>query len=190
MPQMVRMINNLVCISTYSASDGLPAGWTSLHNDDKATLATIASDDLRKVDIDGNGRIQSRTLDSIGISEVDDAKGKKITAIVNKTAGIIDTGFVYDSQVYSLTDKALRNITGLVLERDAGRLSEGVGTLPMNYPNIDNTFTLVLDDSNVDAFLLAAKSTYMVNAASGGPLVAQVQSATTVAEVDAVVDNR
>lgn len=112
-------------------------------------------------------------------------KARKIGNIDARTREIIDQGFQFEGNNYSLSEAAQRNLLGI-----AQMHKEGVLPLPLSMPNIDDTFFATLTVANIDAFVSAGRNGYASAAMSGTPLKNQVTAATTVAELDAIVDNR
>ena len=117
-----------------------------------------------------------------------EAKIKKINEIDSKTIILIQTGFLYNENNFSMSDAAQRNWIGISTAKNAGMLS-----YPFPVSTVDEG-TYYLQDSTDALNFLIAYMTYQTDPTkplgAGRILKAQVQAATTVAEVEAVVDNR
>jgi hypothetical protein len=131
-------------------------------------------------DFDNPGLVQS----------LSGAKAAKNAAIDARTIELIQQGFQYAGRIFSLSSNAQSYWNGL------GNLAaNGLLTEPDDFPLTINT----LDDSDTydissiaDAVTIfaTAAATVKTHLANGTSLKNQVRSATTISEVDAIVDNR
>lgn len=115
-------------------------------------------------------------------------KPEKIAAIEAKTASLIGGGFEYPAAsgtMYSLGVDARIEIIAMK-QAKANELS-----YPVPFTSQDGTVNASLANAaEVDTFYATAFGRYQAIKAAGGLLKAQVAAATTIAELDAVVDNR
>lgn len=115
---------------------------------------------------------------------LEDAKAEKIRLIDARTDELIDDGFSYDGQVFSLSSQAQRTLLGAFA--GASLLS-----YPVKWNNIDDTNIAELaDESELALFYGTAMSTVEAHKSSGTTLKTQVNAATTIGQVNAVVDPR
>jgi hypothetical protein len=113
-------------------------------------------------------------------------KDTKTKAIDKKTSELIGNGFVYDSTVFSLSLESQTKLAGSHQVKD-----EPEFTYPVKWNSKDDKNTKSLaNSSEMRAFYLTALGTVRVHLDSGTTLKDQVRAATTVAEVDAIVDDR
>lgn len=182
-----------MALKTYSISQDVTAGSV---NQDK--LHTEISDSGYVNGYDGL-QVEDDALRIFGVSfnnetacddlianhdpeDLDDYKKKKHLQIDLKTMGLIDAGFTYDSQTFSLSTNAQLNWVGL-------KSLESLMTWPVKVSTKDNgEYTLL--QANLDAFVQAGKDVLQGHLDSGRALKVQVNSAVDKAGVDAVVDNR
>lgn len=117
---------------------------------------------------------------------LDSYKGQKLQEINNNTDELIKAGYTYSGHTFSLSEKAQTNILALYSTKD---------DLVLPYPLVFNT----IDDLNsfeaIDATTIAnmyysALATVKGHIDSGTVLKDQIRNAATVAEVDAIQDNR
>lgn len=115
-----------------------------------------------------------------------DAKKAKLEAIDARTDELIAGGFVYASRLFSMSMPAQIRMIGI---------SQVKGNPAVTYPIAWNT----KDDSDVyqvanandlEGMYLTALGTYRAHVDAGTALKDQVRAATTVSEVDAIVDTR
>lgn len=126
-----------------------------------------------------------RTIDpAVALAE---AKTQKSNQIDDRTTELIDAGFQYNGKTFSLSRQAQQNLAGLL-----SAIAVGV---PINWPKTWNT----LDDTDIEEvsdqaefmqFYGAAMGTVEAYLNGGTALKNQVRSATTIEEVNAVVDTR
>ena len=103
-----------------------------------------------------------------------------------KTAELIKQGFGYQGKQFSLSQNAQINIIGLDNAKDDPAI-----TYPIKYNTIDDLDSYdVIDSSDVHNMYLSALATKKAYVDSGTTLKQQVRSATTIAEVNAIIDNR
>jgi hypothetical protein len=122
-------------------------------------------------------------------TSLDVAKTAKFLAIDMRTQQLISEGFEWpeSSGVYfSLSGNAQKKLLGMETARD-----EPEFLWPVKWNSIDDKNKTTLGTSlDARAFFLEAYLTVRGHLDSGTDLKDQVRDATTVAEVDAVVDNR
>lgn len=120
------------------------------------------------------------------MSPLESAKALKIIAIDARTAELIGNGFVYNSKNFSLSLSAQAKMIGTHEVKDSPAL-----TYPIRWnTRKDDDAENIPDAATLDAFYLTALGTVRAHLDSGTALKDSVRAATTVAEVDAVVDNR
>lgn len=115
-------------------------------------------------------------------------KTHRITKIDTRTRELLESGFDYNGSHFSMSDAAQRNWAALGAARANGML-----TYPITISTSDEGSYLLEDDGDCLGFLTA----YMAYQASptsplgqGRILKSQIEAATTVAEVQSVVDDR
>lgn len=113
------------------------------------------------------------------------AKSDKILAIDNKTQTLISAGFSYGGQIFSLSEKAQINWIGLKQSSDAGLI-----TFPYDVTTKDDVIYSIADSTALTDFYTQGLGTVSYHLTSGRNLKDSVKAATTVAEVDAIIDNR
>lgn len=115
------------------------------------------------------------------------AKKAKADAIDGKTDALIEAGFSYEGQVFSLSRQAQQNLAGLLTAIAAG--------FPVTWPKTWNTLDdsgthTVQDAAEFQLFYGTAMATVEAHLNSGTALKDQVRAAKTVEEVSAIEDNR
>jgi len=116
--------------------------------------------------------------------ELEDAKAEKIRLIDARTDELIDDGFEYEEQMFSLSEQAQLKLLGAF---------SGAAMLPypVEWNNIDDTGTVMLVDvAEVQAFYGTAMATVEHHLATGTALKNAVNACTNVAQVAAIIDNR
>ena len=123
-------------------------------------------------------------------SSLPKVKADKIRAIDANTERLIQLGFVYAGKVFSLSSHAQSYWNGLGNLTGNGLLTEP-DDFPLEVNTLDDssTYSIVNIADAVGVFATAA-ATLKGRLASGTSIKNQVRAATTVAEVEAVVDNR
>jgi len=115
-----------------------------------------------------------------------EAKKAKFAEVDARTDELIASGFTFASKQFSLSQNAQSRLMGINQVRD----DENV-VYPIKWNTIDDSDTYSIPDSaTVLGFYLTAVGTYRTHVDSGTTLKDQVRAATTIAEVNAVVDNR
>lgn len=151
--------------------------WLNLGSQHPATIT--GSDDPSDWEVVGN-LVQLKAEGTRLVTK----KLAKVAAINNKTAGLISQGFSYGGETFSLSLQAQANLQDLYARRAS--LS-----WPMVVENINDTATVTLNDQTEGgAFYTAAYNTIVGHRATGKALKDQVRSASTIVELDAIVDNR
>ena len=111
------------------------------------------------------------------------AKNIKIKQIDKKTQSLIYSGFTYASNVFSMSTNAQTNWLGLDHARE-------LLTYPYGVTTINDTEYSFPDSTDLHNFFLTGMAFKGGIVSSGRSLKLQVKAATTVAEVNAIVDNR
>ena len=106
--------------------------------------------------------------------------------IDNRTSELIALGFTYSTKQFSLSASAQSNLLGLDLSKDDPAL-----TYPIKYNTIDDLDSYSVPDStDMHSMFLTALATKKGHLDSGTVLKQQVRDATTISELDLVIDNR
>lgn len=138
------------------------------------------------VDVFGDSMLDETALDAVVAAHdgesLESMKIKKLSEIDLKTTSLINQGFVFDSQTFSLSAAAQGNWLGM-------KVLENSLTWPVNCATIDG-FEYSLQQVDLDTFIGVGQVTLQTHLASGRALKVQVNNATTKAGVQAVVDNR
>lgn len=126
--------------------------------------------------------ILKTTLDA---KEVDHAKLIKNEKIDVRTKELIDSGFTYDSIIFSLSSAAQVNWIGLKQASDSGLI-----TFPYDITTKDDATYSLPDSTSLTIFYATGIGTVSSRLSSGRILKELVNSKTTVVDVEAVTDNR
>lgn len=110
------------------------------------------------------------------------AKSTKISEIDTKTQVLIMEGFQFDNNTFSLSLEAQKNWLAL-------KSLESMFTFPVEITTLDNKAYL-LQQSNLDSFVGLGIQAVQGYLNSGRALKEQVCSASTLPEVDSIIDNR
>ena len=101
-----------------------------------------------------------------------------------KSRDLITNGHSYGGFVFSLSENAQRNLLGLFTGKD-------YLTYPMEYRTKDDLNKVFLNNAtDVTNFYFSAMGTIQAHLASGNALKQQINDATTVNEVQLIIDNR
>jgi len=123
------------------------------------------------------------------VAALADAKAEKIRSIDANTGRLIALGFEFPASsgtIFSLSDSAQRTLLAADQQR-----SDPSFTYPVVWNSLDDSATISLADATeLHDFVITAVGTTRAHLDSGTDLKDQVRAATTVAEVEAVVDNR
>jgi len=123
------------------------------------------------------------------VAALTDAKAEKIKTIDANTGALIGKGFEFPAAsgiMYSLSDAAQRTLIAADQQR-----SDPTFTYPVIWNSKDDLSEISLADATeLHNFVLTAVGTTRAWLDSGTGLKSQVRAATTVAEVEAIVDNR
>lgn len=115
-----------------------------------------------------------------------ETKKKRVLQIDRHTDQLIEQGFSYGGDTFSLSTFAQLKLVG----SDTARNEPGF-VYPVVWNNIDNTGTISLADATeLHGFYLLAVGTIRSHLDSGTSLKNQVCAATTMAELNAIVDDR
>ena len=126
-----------------------------------------------------SGYVSKADLDS---EYINCYKKEKNHSIDQKTGYLFSLGFVYDTNTFSLSLSAQSNWNTL-------KGSEADFTWPVSVSTIDDG-EYILPQTSLQAFWEAARDEGKVHLDGGRSLKQQVNAATTIAEIDAIVDNR
>jgi len=117
------------------------------------------------------------------LSELKESRYDEIDA---KTVEIISAGFVFDGQTFSLSAQAQNNWTNIKAQKD---VFNAMGMFPIQVSTKDSD-VYFLQYADVDSFwgagMVAVKTPYNI----GGNLKKLIFDATTIEEVNLVIDNR
>lgn len=170
----------------------------SVHTPNYPTAQWIHNPDLSEVEgvdpkywkISGDDVVEmaQEEKDIVDAQELADYKQAKIDAIDARTSELIMAGFPFDGQNFSMSEAAQRNWTGM-----GTVLALGLLPFPLPISTVDEG-TYILNDQAHCLQFLGAYMLYQAHPAyplsAGRVLKAQVNAATTKAEVDAVEDTR
>jgi len=110
----------------------------------------------------------------------------KLAAITARTYELISGGFTFATKQFSLSQAAQTQMIGLNMVRE----DENV-TWPVVWSTLDDDDCYNIPDAaTFYSFYMTAMGTYRYYFDTGATLKASVRAATTIAEVDAVVDER
>jgi len=150
-----------------------------IHSDNDVSISAQITD-LQKNEIINyyNSIVESDWLDSY--------KGQKLQEINNNTDDLIKVGYTYAGLTFSLSEKAQTNILALYSTKD-----DPVLPYPLVFNTIDdlNSFEAI-DATTIANMYYSALATVKGRIDSGTVFKDQIRNATTVAEVDAIQDNR
>jgi len=147
----------------------------------------------QKIVSDSIVKMSQAEQDAVDAVELTDAKTGKNGEIDNKTGLLILNGFQYqddypnvgDSGTYSLSMQSQINITNVKLIKDNPAI------YPLKFMRKDNVgFAILNNASDVDDYYGDALTEVRSHLDSGSVLKTEVLNATTIAEVDAVDDDR
>lgn len=110
------------------------------------------------------------------------AKSLKVSEIDVKTETLISEGFQFDNETFSLSLEAQKNWLAL-------KSLESMFTFPVEITTLDNK-AYSLQQTNLDSFVGLGIQTVQGHLNSGRALKEQVCNATTLSEIDNIVDNR
>lgn len=110
------------------------------------------------------------------------AKSLKVSEIDVKTETLISEGFQFDNETFSLSLEAQKNWLAL-------KSLESMFTFPVEITTLDNK-AYSLQQANLDSFVGLGIQTVQGHLNSGRALKEQVCNATTLSEIDNIVDNR
>jgi len=117
---------------------------------------------------------------------LENLKEFRYNQIDKRTVEIISAGFTFDGKLFSLSAQAQNNWTNIKSQKE---VFNAMGLFPIQVSTKDSD-VYFLQYTDVDAFwgagMVAVKTPYNI----GGNLKKSIFDATTIAEVDAVIDNR
>ena len=117
-----------------------------------------------------------------GCTTLEEFKAAQFNAIDYKTSVLIGAGFTFDSKQFSLSPPAQINWQAI-------KGNKPDFTFPLELTTLDND-TYSLTDANVQNFWNAGKTTLKGHLDAGRALKKTVFDATTIEEVQAIVDAR
>lgn len=123
--------------------------------------------------------IPEAELDGIFLSE---AKKGRLSEVDTKTVQLISGGFTFDGNQFSLSQAAQINWVGL-------KSLKSLMAWPVNITTL-NDGEYALAQANLDSFIGTGKFVVQSHLDSGRALKSQILATTTIAELDAVEDNR
>lgn len=124
---------------------------------------------------------------AVSTSNFESVKSKKLLAIDTKTRELISNGFVFDDVTFSLSDKAQFNWNALQASVANGLLTEDDFPYAVTTKD-DDTYEIAWADFLT--FIGTGLTTVGTHMATGRALKKQVLEATTIEEINAVVDER
>lgn len=113
------------------------------------------------------------------------AKTKKNTSIDARTMQLMELGFDYDGEKFSLSQNAQNNALGIKVASDSG-----LTITPIQLTTLDDKAYMLADKASLDAWFTVGLTKRKEHLDSGRALKLAVNLCTTVAEVEAIVDNR
>ncbi len=120
----------------------------------------------------------------IDLSTIDGYKSFLFDKIDTKTKELIDQGFVYAQITFSLSANAQNNLLGVYSAKE-------LLTYPFKWSAKDDSSTYdIADATEMATFFMTALATKKSHQDSGTVLKVQVQAATTISEIKAIIDNR
>jgi hypothetical protein len=175
---------NEVRLATEIVAEGVPAPINLLLDD--------ASGDYLVVFEEALSDVQKNALDeTISVHEDDPhhlptVKAAKFGEIDAKTTSLIENGFEYNGQRFSLAGTSQIKLIGMDLLR-----GDPLVSFPVKFNTIDDHGAVSLQDANaVHAFVLTAFGAYRTYLDTGTSLKDQVRAATTVEGVTTIIDPR
>ncbi len=125
-----------------------------------------------------------RKITPYDLTDVSSYKAFLIESIDIKTGILIREGFAYGNKTFSLSENAQNNLLGTVIKKDAL-------TYPLDWSTKDDSEVYqIADATEMDTFFMSALGTKKAYQDSGTALKVSVQACTTIAELEAIVDNR
>lgn len=118
--------------------------------------------------------------------DLDDYKEALFEKIDTKTRKIIGEGFDFDGKKFSLSQAAQSNWTNIKTNKVDFSL---MGLFPLQISTIDNNIYM-LQETDVDSFWSAGMAAVKGAYTSGSDIKKQVFDSTTIADLNAIVDNR
>jgi hypothetical protein len=123
-------------------------------------------------------------VDNSGESGLEQTKRAKYLAIDTRTEELIDQGFSFAGKVFSLSSNAQKYWIGMMVGKD-------LLTYPLVVNTLDDSSTLSVTDAVMVLQMYGtAMGTVKAHLASGTALKDLVRAATTIPEVQAIVDSR
>jgi hypothetical protein len=176
--------NNFTYIQSANTTQYLDGDW--LINPDMSGVDGVPKQYWKIV---GNSVVEmdQTEKDAVDAVNIPSIKEQKLSQIDARTAELIDSGFDFDGHTFSLSLAAQQNWTGLQVAVAQGYLPEAA--FPFEIATLDNkAYELAWADA--PSFFQGVLGAISTRLAEGRALKKQVNDATTLAEVEAVVDNR
>ena len=158
------MINYIELVGEYYSGVGATC------NGDTSIYENLVWDDtiISKADLD--------------IKYLECRKLNKNEAIDKRTVELINGGFIFDSNTFSLSEPAQLNWVGM-------KTLEALMSFPSDITTKDDGL-YSLTQANLDPFIGTAMATKQAHLDSGRLLKISINAATTIEEIDAIEDNR
>jgi hypothetical protein len=123
------------------------------------------------------------------VDDISPLQTVRMNEIDARTVELVESGFEFPAEsgnIFSLSERSQIKITNAYLMRNRPEM-----VYPVYWNSKDNTISIELADAEaLESYYLAATGACRYYLDSGTALKNQIRAATTVAEVDAVVDNR
>ncbi len=148
-------------------------------------LSSVTGVDSKYWVIENDDSVREMTVTEKDTAELANVKAAKIVEIDAKTTSLIGLGFTYASKQFSLSAEARDSVVGLMTIY----ISYSPWPLPWNTIDDLDKYEIV-DSDDALAFCQAGYAGWTAPKLSGTALKDDVRAATTIAAVDAVVDNR
>jgi len=125
-------------------------------------------------------------ISAVAPTDLERAKEKKTSEVDEKTRAMTREGFEFNGKRFSLSDNAQRTLNGAYSAKDHPTF-----VYPLEWNTLDNSAKIDIASPEVlEGFYLTAVGTVRSIRESGTALKNAVRDATTIEEVDAIVDNR
>lgn len=125
-----------------------------------------------------------RTIKKYDLTSVDGYKSYLYDKVDNKTGKLISQGFTYNAKVFSLSENAQNNLLGTYSAKD-------LLTYPFSWSVKDDSEVIqITDATEMATFFMTALGAKKAHQDSGTVLKQSVAACTTIAQLEAIVDNR
>lgn len=138
--------------------------------------------------VNGSSILNENDLNDVFVSHnpLETYKGKRYAEIDEKTKEIISRGFVFDNKTFSLSMEAQSNLTNIMASRE---IMNQMGSFPLQMSTKDNS-SYMLAYVDVISFWGAGVSVVKGAYNSGTILKELIKNATTIEEVNLIIDTR